>query len=111
MWRLRECALNDGQLAAALELSSNAVRNRRAKPELWKLSDVERLAGHFGLSSTASSQLSQLLKELPDYLKTMTDDDRREFERVLLFKTAQVESFNRTGWPVRHLMSIQRTLR
>ena len=57
MWRLRECSLNDEQLGIAVGLSGNAIRNRRTKPDLWKLSDVERLATHFTLPVTACIQL------------------------------------------------------
>ncbi|WP_236648753.1 hypothetical protein [Spirosoma sp. 209] len=110
MWRLRECSLNDEQLGIALGVSGNAIRNRRAKPSLWKLSDVQRLADHFSLPTTACTQLNQLLHELPDRLRTMPAAERRRIERMMAIKVPQLETYNRSDWPVRHLLRIQQAL-
>ena len=110
MWRLRECSLNDEQLGIAVGLSGNAIRNRRTKPDLWKLSDVERLAAHFTLPGTACTQLNQVLHELPTSLKTLPADERRRTERRLHFKTAQLESYNQSDWPVRYLLKMHNAL-
>ncbi|WP_232326044.1 hypothetical protein [Spirosoma montaniterrae] len=110
MWRLRECALNDEQLGAALGVSGNAIRNRRAKPDLWKLSDVERLASHFSLPTTACTHLDRDLKEFPNRLRSMPPDERRRMERLLLLKIAQFESYNKNDWPVRYLLRMHRAL-
>lgn len=110
MWRLRECSLNDEQLGNALGVSSNAIRNRRAKPDLWKLSDVERLATHFSLPSTACVQTKQTLHELTGYLRTVPNDERRKTERLLLIKTNQLELYNQSDWPVRQLLRIHQAL-
>lgn len=110
MWRLRECSLNDEQLGLAVGVSGNAIRNRRAKPDLWKLSDVERLAAHFGLPVTACTQLTQALADVVLRLKTTPADERRKVERLLLIKTNQIELYNRSDWPVRHLLKIHRAL-
>ena len=110
MWRLRECSLNDEQLGLALGVSGNAIRNRRAKPDLWKLSDVERLAAHFALPVTACAQLSQVLRELPDRLRGLPTDERRRAERLLLLKTTQLESYNQSDWPVRNLLKMHQSL-
>lgn len=110
MWRLRECPLNDEQLGMAVGVSGNAIRNRRAKPDLWKLSDVERLAGYFSLPATACVQLNRLLRELPGQLKTVPADERRRIERQLVIKATQFEAFNQTDWPVRHLLRMHRSL-
>lgn len=110
MWRLRECPLNDEQLGIAVGVSGNAIRNRRAKPDLWKLSDVERLAGYFAMPATSCVQLNRLLRELPGQLKTVPADERRRIERQLVIKAAQFEAFNQTDWPVRHLLRMHRAL-
>ncbi|GAB3491949.1 hypothetical protein GCM10027341_05520 [Spirosoma knui] len=110
MWRLRECSLNDEQLGVALGVSGNAIRNRRAKPDLWKLSDVERLAAHFSLPVTACALLTQALHELPARLKALPADERRKSERALLLKVSQLESYNQTDWPVRQLLRMHRAL-
>ncbi|MFD2569860.1 hypothetical protein ACFSUS_04395 [Spirosoma soli] len=110
MWRLRECSLNDEQLGLALGVSGNAIRNRRAKPDLWKLSDVERLAAHFSLPVTACVQLNQALHELPLRLRSLPADERRKTERLLLIKTIQLESYNKSDWPVRYLLRMHQAL-
>lgn len=110
MWRLRECPLNDEQLGLAIGLSGNAIRNRRSKPDLWKLSDVERLATYFTLPVTACAQLSQVLHELPDSLKGLSPEERRRIERQLLFKINQLESYNQSDWPVRYLLRMHQAL-
>ncbi|GAB2559338.1 hypothetical protein GCM10027190_06420 [Spirosoma areae] len=110
MWRLRECSLNDEQLGIAVGLSGNAIRNRRSKPDLWKLSDVERLATHFSLPITACVQLTDVLHQLPKNLKTLPAEERRQAERRLLVKTAQLESYNQTDWPVRYLLKMHQAL-
>jgi hypothetical protein len=110
MWRLRECSLNDEQLGLAVGVSGNAIRNRRAKPDLWKLSDVERLAAYFGLPTTACVHLTQTLKELSQLLRNAPADERRKAERMLLMKTNQLDLYNRSDWPVRHLLRTHRAL-
>lgn len=110
MWRLRECSLNDEQLGIAVGLSGNAIRNRRSKPDLWKLSDVERLAAHFTLPATACFQLNKLLQELPTALRQLPADERRRFERQVLVKVAQLESYNQSDWPVRNLLKMHQAL-
>lgn len=110
MWRLRECPLNDEQLGTAVGLSGNAIRNRRSKPDLWKLSDVERLARHFALPLTASVQLNQVLTELPISLKNLPPDERRRIERLVRFKATQLESYNQTDWPIRYLLRMHQSL-
>lgn len=110
MWRLRECSLNDEQLGIALGVSGNAIRNRRAKPDLWKLSDVERLATHFALPVTACAQLNQALHELPGQLKIAPNDERRRAERMMMIKTTQLELYNQSDWPVRQLLRMHQAL-
>ncbi|WP_240543486.1 hypothetical protein [Spirosoma foliorum] len=110
MWRLRECSLNDEQLGIAVGLSGNAIRNRRNKPDLWKLSDVERLAAHFALPITACTQLTLALQELPAKLKEISPEERRRTERKLLVKVAQLESYNQSDWPVRNLLKMHQAL-
>lgn len=110
MWHLRECPLNDEQLGLALGVSGNAIRNRRAKPDLWKLSDVERLAVHFSLPVTACLQLTQTLRDLPFALRMLPADERRRIERQLVLKLNQIDIYNRSGWPVRHLLRMQQLL-
>ncbi|WP_245563689.1 hypothetical protein [Spirosoma luteum] len=110
MWRLRECSLNDEQLGNAVGLSGNAIRNRRSKPGLWKLSDVERLATHFSLPVTACKQLEQALKELPKTMRTLPSDERRRTERQLVTKIAQLELYNQSDWPVKCLLKIHQSL-
>jgi hypothetical protein len=110
MWRLRECSLNDEQLGLALGVSGNAIRNRRSKPDLWKLSDVQRLAAHFSLPVTTCVQLSQALRELPERLRALPNDQRRKAERTLQIKTNQLESYNQSDWPVRQLLRMHRAL-
>ncbi|WP_425290887.1 hypothetical protein [Spirosoma linguale] len=110
MWRLRECSLNDEQLGIAVGLSGNAIRNRRSKPDLWKLSDVERLANHFTLPVTACVQLNQVLLDLPNTLKSLPPEERRRIERQLLFKLSQLESYNQSDWPVRYLLRMHQAL-
>ena len=110
MWHLRECSLNDEQLGLALGVSGNAIRNRRSKPDLWKLSDVERLAAHFALPVAACVQLNQSLHILPDQLRSMPDSERRRIERQLLLKTSQISLYNLSDWPVRHLLRMHQAL-
>ncbi len=110
MWRLRECSLNDEQLGIAVGLSGNAIRNRRTKPDLWKLSDVERLATHFTLPVTVCVQLHHVLHELPAYLRNLSPEERRRLERQLLFKVPQLESYNHSDWPVRYLLKMHQGL-
>ncbi|WP_460947138.1 hypothetical protein [Spirosoma daeguense] len=110
MWRLRECQLNDEQLGISIGLSGNAIRNRRAKPDLWKLSDVERLAALFAMPATASIQLSQVLDGMPSRMKNLPAEERRRIERLLLLKTNQVETYNKNDWPVRYLLRMHRSL-
>lgn len=110
MWHLRECSLNDEQLGLALGVSGNAIRNRRSKPDLWKLSDVERLAAHFSLPIGACAQLSVALHDLSVQLRSMPDSERRRTERQLLMKIAQIDLYNRSDWPVRHLLRMHQAL-
>ena len=110
MWRLRECSLNDEQLGLAVGLSGNAIRNRRSKPDLWKLSDVERLATHFMLPVTTYMQLCEVLRILPTDLKKLPASERRRTERRLLMKTAQLELYNQGDWPVRSLLKMHQSL-
>lgn len=110
MWRLRECTLNDEQLAAAIGLSSSAIRNRRAKPDLWKLSDIERLATYFAVPATACLQLKKVLQDLPKQWTLLPPRERRREERLMPVKRAQIETYNLTDWPVRHLLQLHQTL-
>ena len=110
MWRLRECSLNDEQLGLAVGLSGNAIRNRRSKPDLWKLSDVERLATYFVLPITPYAQLCEALRELPTNLKKLPSSERRRTERRLLMKTAQLELYNQGDWPVKSLLKMSQSL-
>ena len=110
MWRLRECPLNDEQLGVSLGLSGHAIRNRRAKPDLWKLSDVEKLAAFFAMPATASIQLTQALYDMPSRMKTLPPDERRRVERALLLKLNQLETYNKNDWPVRYLLRMHRSL-
>lgn len=110
MWHLRECSLNDEQLGMALGVSGNAIRNRRSKPDLWKLSDVERLASHFALPVAACAQLGQSLRDLSIQLRALPDGDRRRIERQLLLKISQIDLYNRSDWPVRHLLKMHQAL-
>ena len=110
MWRLRECSLNDEQLGLAVGLSGNAIRNRRSKPDLWKLSDVERLAAYLTLPVTACAQLCDALNDLPDSLKKLPPSERRRTERQLLLKIAQLELYNQSAWPVRNLLKMHHSL-
>jgi hypothetical protein len=110
MWRLRECRLNDEQLSTLIGLSSGAVRNRRAKPDLWKLSEVERLAAFFNVPTTACHQMNQLLHELPNRWTIMHESERRRIERMLSVRRSQFETYNHTDWPVRHLLKMHRVL-
>ncbi len=110
MWRLRECSLNDEQLGTALGVSGNVIRNRRTKPDLWKLSDVERLAVHFALPTTACIQIHQTLYSLANHLKTSTSDERHRVEQLLLIKTKQLEAYNQSDWPVRQLLRMHQAL-
>ena len=110
MWRLRECSLSDEQLGLALGVSGNAIRNRRSKPDLWKLSDVERLAAHFLLPVAASIQLGHSLQELSAQLRALPDAERRRIERQLLLKVSQIDLYNRSDWPVRHLLKMYQAL-
>jgi len=110
MWRLRECPLNDEQLGLAVGLSGNSIRSRRSRPELWKLSDVERLAAFFSLPVTACVQLNQVLTELPARMKSLPSDERRKAERLLLVKMPQWELYNRSDWPVRYLLRMHQAL-
>ena len=110
MWRLRECSLNDEQLGLAVGLSGNAIRNRRSKPDLWKLSDVERLATYFMLPLTSYTQLCDVLCELPFNLKKLPSSERRRTERRILMKTAQLELYNQGDWPIRNLLKMHQAL-
>lgn len=110
MWHLRECSLNDEQLGMALGVSGNAIRNRRAKPDLWKLSDVKRLAIYFTLPVTACLQLDQTLRELPGHLRAIPNDQRRKVERLLVIKINQLEVYNQSDWPVRQLLRMNGAL-
>ncbi|GAB3889434.1 hypothetical protein [Spirosoma agri] len=110
MWRLRECRLNDEQLSEVLGLSSGAVRNRRTKPDLWKISEVECLAAHFKITTTACQQINKLLHDLPAQWATMPESERRCVERMLAIRKSQFETYNNTDWPVRHLLKLHRTL-
>lgn len=110
MWRLRECSLNDEQLGNAVGLSGNAIRNRRSKPGLWKLSDVERLATHFSLPVSACTQLEQVLKDLPKTMRTLSSDERRKTERQIVMKIAQLELYNQSEWPVKCLLKMHQAL-
>jgi hypothetical protein len=110
MRHLRECKLNDEQLGYIVGLSPDAIRGRRNKPDIWKLSDIERLASHFSLPVTACVQLSQALDALPAYLKTQSSRERRHAERLLLIKMAKWELYNRTDWTVRYLLQMHQAL-
>lgn len=110
MWRLRECTLNDEQLASALGVSSSAIRSRRAKPDLWKLSDIERLATYFSLPTTACVQLNHALHEMPQCWNNLSTSERRRQEKLLPIKRAQIEAYNQSDWPVRHLLRMNQTL-
>ena len=110
MWRLRECRLNDEQLSTVIGLSSGAIRNRRAKPDLWKLSEIERLAVYFSVPPTACLQMNQMLHELPNRWVAMPEHERRRVERMLSVRKSQFETYNHTDWPVRHLLRMHRVL-
>ncbi|QJW92203.1 hypothetical protein HNV11_03290 [Spirosoma taeanense] len=110
MWRLRECRLNDEQLSSAIGVRSSAVRSRRAKPDLWKLSDIERLATYFRVPTTACLQLNATLHDLPTRLSELTTAERRQLERILPVKKTQLHAYNVTGWPVRHLLQMHQAL-
>lgn len=110
MWKLRECRLNDEQLSQVIGLSSSAIRNRRAKPELWKLSEVIRLATYFNIPTTACLQMNHLLHELPTLWLSLPESERRRIERMLSIRKTQFESYNLTDWPVRHLLRMHHQL-
>lgn len=110
MWRLRECSLNDEQLAAAIGVSSSVIRSRRAKPDLWKLSDINRLSSYFTMPTTACSHLDQLLKELPQQWMTLPMRERRRYERLLPVKKSQFHAYNLSDWPVHHLLKMHQNL-
>ncbi|WP_338871816.1 hypothetical protein WBJ53_26380 [Spirosoma sp. SC4-14] len=110
MWRLKECRLNDEQLSSIIGLSSSAVRNRRAKPNLWKLSEIERLATYFTVPTTACHQVNQILHDLPNRWANMPDAERRRIERMLAVRRSQFETYNHTDWPVRHLLKMHQAL-
>ncbi|MCK8491114.1 MULTISPECIES: hypothetical protein [Spirosoma] len=110
MWRLRECKLNDEQLSYEVNLSSGAIRNRRAKPDLWKLKEVEQLAAYFSIPTTACRQMNALLHDLPNRWGTMPEGERRRVERMLSIRRSQFETYNKTDWPVRHLLNMHRIM-
>lgn len=110
MWRLRECPLNDEQLATAIGISSTTIRSRRSKPDLWKLSDIERLGIFFGVPTSACVQLNAILHELPDRWAALPASERRKAERLLPVKRVQVVRYNQTDWPVRHLLTMYQNL-
>jgi hypothetical protein len=110
MWRLRECQLNDEQLSAVIGLSSGAIRNRRAKPDLWKLSEIERLATYFTVPTTACQQINQLLHDLPNRWINMPEGERKRIERMLSVRRSQFNTYNLTDWPVRHLLKMHHVL-
>lgn len=110
MWRLRECPLNDEQLALAIGVSSSVIRSRRAKPDLWKLSDIERLSTYFSMSTTNCQQLNQILRDLPAQWAGLPLRERRKFERILPIKKSQFQAYNLTDWPVQHLLRMHQNL-
>lgn len=110
MWRLRECALNDEQLATAIGVSSSVIRSRRAKPDLWKLSDINRLSSYFNMPTTACVQLDQLLKEIPQQWMALPLRERRRYERLLPIKKSQFHAYNVSDWPVHHLLKMHQNL-
>ncbi|NDU94138.1 hypothetical protein GK108_04575 [Spirosoma terrae] len=110
MWRLRECQLNDEQLSAVIGLSSGAIRNRRTKPDLWKLSEIERLATYFTVPTTACLQINQLLHDLPNRWVEMPEGERKRIERLLSVRRSQFNTYNLTDWPVRHLLKMHQVL-
>lgn len=110
MWRLRECQLNDEQLSAVIGLSSGAMRNRRTKPDLWKLSEIERLATYFTVPTTACQQINQLLHDLPNRWVEMPEGERKRIERLLSVRRSQFNTYNLTDWPVRHLLKMHQVL-
>ena len=106
MWRLRECSLNDEQLAQAIGVSSGIIRNRRNKPLSWKQSDIDRLATFFAISNTASQQLTNTLGELSEQVSSLPAAERRHIERTLQFKATQLNEYNGSGWTVQYLLKM-----
>lgn len=104
MWRLRECSLNDEQLAQAIGLSSGVIRNRRSKPLSWKQADIDRLASFFAISNTASQQLTSTLGELSQQVASLPAAERRCIERTLQFKASQLNEYNHSGWTIQYLL-------
>ena len=110
MWRLRECSLNDEQLAVAIGVSSGVIRNRRSKPQSWKQADIDRLAGFFAISNTASQQLTSTLGELSQQMASLPSAERRRIERTLQFKMGQLNEYNGSGWTIQYLMRMHQGL-
>ncbi|MBO0937243.1 hypothetical protein J2I47_11865 [Fibrella sp. HMF5335] len=110
MWRLRECSLNDEQLAAAIGVSSGVIRNRRSKPQSWKQVDIDRLAALFAMSNTASQQLTNTLVELSQQVAALPSAERRRIERTLQFKASQLSEYNGSGWTIQYLLRMHQGL-
>ncbi|MBO0934207.1 hypothetical protein J2I48_24585 [Fibrella sp. HMF5036] len=110
MWRLRECSLNDEQLAAAIGVSSGVIRNRRNKPQSWKQGDIDRLASYFSMSTTASQQLTTTLGELSQQVATLPSAERRRIERALHMKATQLSEYNLSGWTIQYLLRMHQSL-
>ena len=110
MWRLRECSLNDEQLAAAIGVSSGMIRNRRSKPQSWKQTDIDRLASFFAMSTTASQQLTTTLSELSQQVASLPAVERRRIERRLHIKASQLSEYNLSGWTVHYLLRMHQGL-
>jgi hypothetical protein len=92
MYRLRDAPQDNKHLGQLVGIHSSTARSRRAKPDLWRLSELSLLARHFDLAVTSFDRLAETLVAL-------SAKDRQQLGRLLHYDSDRMIGAERSGWP------------
>ncbi len=104
MYRLRDAPQDNRQLGQLVGIHSSTARSRRAKPDLWRLTELSLLADHFDLAVSSFDRLSETLT-------TLSAKDRQQLGRILRFDSDRMIGAERSGWPAGTLVYMHHCLK
>ncbi|WP_144051786.1 hypothetical protein [Fibrisoma limi] len=85
-------------LEPVLGLTNNSIRQRYNKPQLWRISEIRRLAVHYSLSETACVRVQETLPQLQPYLQQLPGRQRRRLERLSQLSNRKLTNRMATDW-------------
>ncbi len=104
MYRLRDAPQDNKQLGQLVGIHSSTARSRRAKPDLWRLSELSLLAKHFDLAVSSFDRLN-------DTLTSLSPKDRHQLGKLLHYDSDRMIGAERSGWPAGTLVYMHHCLK